>query len=98
MRISDWSSDVCSSDLLADPAVAGAALQAGGDFQRRLVGQRQQALHHCGQPHAFGILGDAAGDAGGRIEGGDRKSVGEGKSESVRVYLGGRRTIKKTKS
>src|SRR3546814_9768551 len=33
MRISDWSSDVCSSDLLADDAVDG----AGGHPQRHVA-------------------------------------------------------------
>src|SRR3546814_9495709 len=36
MRISDWSSDVCSSDLLRIGLVA-AELQAGGDVQRELM-------------------------------------------------------------
>src|SRR3546814_3224512 len=32
MRISDWSSDVCSSDLLASPAVRKRALDLGVDL------------------------------------------------------------------
>src|SRR3546814_12718571 len=84
MRISDWSSDVCSSDLrrFRQRAVAGAEiveaerhaliLEAGDDRadQRRILEQR-----------AFG----------------DRKSVVLGKSVSVRVDLGGRRFSKKKK-
>src|SRR3546814_7599992 len=52
MRISDWSSDVCSSDLLADAALAplpqGAALQ-GQPERRRVVRDgargRRRRLH-----------------------------------------------------
>src|SRR3546814_19883681 len=39
MRISDWSSDVCSSDL------AACACAAAGDFQCRQVADEQQLLH-----------------------------------------------------
>src|SRR3546814_2310192 len=97
MRISDWSSDVCSSDLhrhaelaaqLVDQLLQVALflrVQAGG----RLV-QHQQAR-----------LGDhAARDLQpplvpvGQV---DRESVVEGKSVAVRVDLGGRRIIKKKK-
>src|SRR3546814_8433512 len=35
MRISDWSSDVCSSDLKSDIAVAGDAARAIFDYARR---------------------------------------------------------------
>src|SRR3546814_20197580 len=105
MRISDWSSDVCSSDL-ADraphlrhqPAVLGV---------RVLVG----AGHLLGQP--LGVQAPAfavGGGAGLGTEPGDvlellrdrdlqdRKSVVYGKSVSVRVDLGGRRIIKKKKT
>src|SRR3546814_20310472 len=68
MRISDWSSDVCSSDL---PFFVGPV--------RRVRG----ALPH---PTCQPAVGWCAGD---------RKSVVEGKSVSVRVDLGGRRIIKK---
>src|SRR3546814_9869120 len=36
MRISDWSSDVCSSDLLADEAVTLDATHPGDDRQARV--------------------------------------------------------------
>src|SRR3546814_16847451 len=90
MRISDWSSDVCSSDLrvslsLADPALveddqadsdAGTMLRIGAAENRDLDARA-------------GNFGD--GDIA------DRKSVGSGKSGSVRVDLGGRRIITKKK-
>src|SRR3546814_10335214 len=103
MRISDWSSDVCSSDLLEGherhPGVAA-----------RTEGQHVEAGegHHILDGGVFHeLLGDRAGEllgprqrSGWRQEIGidqDRKSVVSGKSVSVRVDLGGRRIIKKKK-
>src|SRR3546814_11928734 len=94
MRISDWSSDVCSSDL----RIARLAL-----FLRRLVvlGDETGAAIGSGK-HTVTIKPRGALFAAWRkrpllrtegIE--DRKSVVSGKSVSVRVDLGGRRTIKK---
>src|SRR3546814_5276667 len=48
LRISDWSSDVCSSDL-----IAGDVKLVGGDVGRRTGGQGG------GQCVAIGIIGDA---------------------------------------
>src|SRR3546814_18689598 len=98
MRISDWSSDVCSSDLTGT---------RGHDKQRGKQRQHHDAGHLHGKladfffkihaallPQALaealqGFLDRAAvliplGDQP------DRKSVGKGKGESVRVDLGGR--------
>src|SRR3546814_13827792 len=88
MRISDWSSDVCSSDL--QPAGDAAQLRddaalllqprggggAGRERRPQPAGGRRAHRRHC---HA-------------RRQ--DRKSVVKGKSESVRVDLGVRRIIK----
>src|SRR3546814_11679402 len=91
MRISDWSSDVCSSDLPGDRVHrvehAFAVLQ-----------QVTQAV----AAHRFIEIGPGAVLAGQKargeaVIGGDRKSVVSGKSVSVRVDLGGRRIIKKKK-
>src|SRR3546814_2112858 len=88
MRISDWSSDVCSSDLLRRthrPArrrprraarVAGPCVPAARRLDRGAVRPRPPDDH---RPRA-------------RL---DRKSVVSGKSVSVRVDIGGRRIIKK---
>src|SRR3546814_11345631 len=113
MRISYWSSDVCSSDLgvgLAhDPVAAAQALvqyakQAArfghiavprpfvfvilaGEFieETELAEHRPDSAHLEHQPlNRF-------------VARGDRKSVGKGKSVSVRVEIGGRRIIKKKK-
>src|SRR3546814_16275789 len=52
MRISDWSSDVCSSDLHVSPAVddidvAGVAAHDAGRFAHRLTGLGDGRLAHA---------------------------------------------------
>src|SRR3546814_14254001 len=79
MRISDWSSDVCSSDL----ACAGGL---GGIEQDVVEPAAMYRVDH------FVVIAYTAGQ-GARAELGDRKSVVEGKSVSVRVDLGGRRIL-----
>src|SRR3546814_1290347 len=52
MRISDWSSDVCSSDLVGSPfAALGAALDSGGHafFYERLGAHRTLDLIYTGR-------------------------------------------------
>src|SRR3546814_10994728 len=122
MRISDWSSDVCSSDLELHPVAGigerrieqplrGAGDRGGaherGEMQTRGIpvdadflraddgqrtGRRRLALSAREQDRAgrgrFARLRE-------QIARGDRKSVVWGKSVSVRVDLGGRRSIKK---
>src|SRR3546814_11410699 len=113
MRISDWSSDVCSSDLVRSPG-HGARNEDPDDADD---GRRQR---HGPVPDAgAGRQGRCRGRAcqGRRPmhlveEGGrgrqdrrrghlhaerDRKSVVQGKSVSARVDRGGRRIIKKKK-
>src|SRR3546814_14225116 len=108
MRISDWSSDVCSSDLCRQllhdgsgrtgrcrDSVPDAGVVArntrcvdGGKLGPQigpLLGGDRQGTHLSRQAERLG--------RGQR----DRKSVVSGKSVSVRVDLGGRRIIKKTK-
>src|SRR3546814_16105394 len=116
MRISDWSSDVCSADLLqrqppglgsaaatqadaaagapaaghADGADDDVAAAAGAAVLRKL----RRRLRHPALPGRHAGAGTArapaAGLAGQVLE---RKSHVEGKSVSVRVDLGGRRSI-----
>src|SRR3546814_15940569 len=88
MRISDWSSDVCSSDLAFSDA-----LGAGGFDDILRLGREtdKEARAACALGEACENVGIGPPAEGGR----DRKSVGEGKSVSVRVDLGGRRIIKK---
>src|SRR3546814_18959625 len=95
MRISDWSSDVCSSDLIA-------LMHTWQSTQTE--GWWRIALDACKIPYEYISTQDVARTANLREKydvilfapgGGDRKSVVKGKSVSVRVDLGGRRFIKK---
>src|SRR3546814_18476772 len=97
MRISDWSSDVCSSDL---PCPSGLDLQQAGrkalvDADRAAGRVRNCPFLRRQHDHArhFGAFG--GGGPARRQPRLDRKSVVSGKSVSVRVDLGGRRIIKK---
>src|SRR3546814_12712704 len=106
MRISDWSSDVCSSDLALFRAEKGRKRLAPG--ARRLSScfacalrfspnaGRHQLGHPCPQTvvpcSRIRLRCSACFTARG-----DRKSVVWGKSVSVRVDLGGRRILKKKK-
>src|SRR3546814_16090871 len=106
MRISDWSSDVCSSDLAPQAVPPHPRPSPGSD------GAARPRRDRCGQGRRR--QGKGAGEDGSRSAGrggcgrrcerqgvgedGDRKSVGQGKSVSVRVDLGGRRFITKKKT
>src|SRR3546814_12929649 len=103
MRISDWSSDVCSSDLPGDARdfVADLKQRIVGDEERVIALRWRQKMHHhqrvrrdllCGDAKPLHRLGQSRQCARHPV---DRKSVVEGKSVSVRVDLGGRRNIKK---
>src|SRR3546814_14145009 len=107
MRISDWSSDVCSSDLVASGAsfTVGAARQAcragvPRGRQGAAVDARQGGhvrLSHRRTRRREDDRYRVHLPVGHQIQPGDRKSVVSGKSVSVRVDLGGRRIIKKKK-
>src|SRR3546814_19019637 len=95
MRISDWSSDVCSSDLA--PSIS--TLPADG-FSRPAA-----ALSSVDLPQPVGptMATNSPGATARSMPATarwlkDRKSVVEGKSVSVSVDLGGRRLIKKNKA
>src|SRR3546814_19868896 len=88
MRISDWSSDVCSSDL------AGQVWVGGTLWLLRVLcglGYRELGLEHLPKgPALIAPQHQSAWET-------DRKSVVSGKSVSVHVDLVGRRLIKKQK-
>src|SRR3546814_20522374 len=92
MRISDWRSDVCSSDLV------GLQLRRGSD-----VVQRPNIVNARGEYRGAGGFADIALPGPDLFRDQpvracalqDRKSVVEGKSVSVRVDLGGSRILKK---
>src|SRR3546814_18449880 len=106
MRISDWSSDVCSSDIAGVDAQAGGA--GVGGFQRALivemnVGDNRNLRRADDLAQRGGRIGVGAGNTdqvGARILAAaeDRKSGVEGKSVAVRVACGGSRIIKKNKT
>src|SRR3546814_15633554 len=91
MRISDWSSDVCSSDLSRDAIVGDRPAM----HQKGCVHIEQVAIRipHRRQPAPIVLLQLSALD----LPTEDRKSVGKGKSVSVGVNLGVRGVIKKKK-
>src|SRR3546814_17474713 len=94
MRISDWSSDVCSSDL-AELALAAAQVDVREAPRHGMAAQAPEFRHRGQQLAGVGVLRRREQPVGRRLL--DRKSVVEGKSVAVRVDLGGRRIIKKKK-
>src|SRR3546814_19328106 len=86
MRISDWSSDVCSSDLAGGRTIRITAQRVaiGNADIFRPSGDPLEKLPSHGTTESLDFPPSI-----------DRKSVVSGKSVSVRVDLGGRRSIKK---
>src|SRR3546814_17883035 len=100
MRISDWSSDVCSSDL--NRGCVGPIDSLPGNFDH-VLGDVHALRDHVEvrARRADDPQGRIKLDAGAATDGGDpdrgavdRKSAVQGKSVSVRVDLGGRRINK----
>src|SRR3546814_19336989 len=94
MRISDWSSDVCSSDLPDVVAPEIPCQRPGQALDRRLghrIGGHAALFEH---PDYRAEIDDHAAAERPHLWK-DRKSVVSGKSVSVRVDLGGRSIIKK---
>src|SRR3546814_19194631 len=104
MRISDWSSDVCSSDLQTfrafdlDPMLHPAQRRPEAEDDFAQVFGDIELAHLIGTLVRRDLLEglDQPGGAGEIALNKDRKSVVKGKRVSVRVDLGGRRIIKKT--
>src|SRR3546814_10949497 len=99
MRISDWSSDVCSSDLaelVAHRRTLG--LHVGGVHAQEGLVPADVTTSGADLVDQWldGVALDREADVLGVADDGDRKSVVSGKSVSVRLDLGGRRIIKKT--
>src|SRR3546814_12081196 len=94
MRISDWSSDVCSSDLgglLGRVAQEVLAEHEAAVLKPAQADQESERACAARQARGFSV------DESQRIQRqpGDRTRVVSGKSGAVRVDLGGRRIIKK---
>src|SRR3546814_1359464 len=64
MRISDWSSDVCSSDLRIPGDAAVNAARLGTAAERRNIGARPDRGVDAGAVLGDGIAGDGDGRAG----------------------------------
>src|SRR3546814_19112754 len=107
MRISDWSSDVCSSDLVVRQIRRRIGLAGRPDQGNPLDPVVASGIEKF-DAQRIALESRHPGDARSCRDGGrssvrgrfrratrDRKSVVEGKSGSVRVVLGGRRIIKK---
>src|SRR3546814_12970690 len=90
MRISDWSSDVCSSDLLRHGALE--QITRDHSLLEEMIARGHYSREDAQRLVRKNIVTRALG-----VENEDRKSVVSGKSVSVRVDLGGRRIIKKKK-
>src|SRR3546814_18468127 len=94
MRISDWSSDECSSDLGGGHDTNARALSK---VMEKHAGQSTVIIN---QPAGGGVVAYNEminSKPNGLTLGQDRKSVGEGKSVYVRVDIGGRRHVKTKK-
>src|SRR3546814_20654981 len=88
MRIRDWSSDVCSSDLTSSESTNSTSSSRSAKADE--ITSTSVALATAGAREVAGMewRGTRSSDA-------DRKRVVEGKSVSGRVDLGGRRIMTK---
>src|SRR3546814_20568466 len=93
MRISDWSSDVCSSDLGPGRDVVGTDVPVAGQSHRAWRASEVEVF----DPDAADVVADGLDQVcqTRSVRREDRKSVVEGKSVSVRGDVGGRRIVKK---
>src|SRR3546814_9551798 len=89
MRISDWSSDVCSSDLIG---CAGSGAPLGSRLHPHPVLPAQ--FHRDEGQHDLRIAVERKEEGVGQPTAEDRKSAVSGKGVSVRVDLGGARCLK----
>src|SRR3546814_12404867 len=97
-RISEWSSDVCSTDLAREHRLTGVRLRDVVDQLHHVDGLADAGAAEQADLAALGERAQQIDDldAGFQQLGRpDRKSVVSGKSVSVRVDLGGRRIINK---
>src|SRR3546814_11144440 len=109
MRISDWSSDVLLFRSVARGELLGGHALDVADEPGAVVGQRDRHRVYVEVDGVGPSLGATQQSQGVATHGGDRpdgdhaattgarKSVGSGTSGSVRVELGGLRSIKKKK-
>src|SRR3546814_10991929 len=100
MRISDWSSDVCSSDLFKEVRIGGMEINSNADdnvtVNFAVLGRAREFLPTSGSPFFSGPAAQTTADVCGAVGEIGRASCRE-RVVSVRVDLGGRRIIKKKK-
>src|SRR3546814_13013506 len=97
MRISDWSSDVCSSDLFGEGRTS--MVRTKLECQASSVTTRTPTrCSGCDPPNRSCTNTSSRVAMWWRKTSRERKSVVWGKSVSGRVDLGGRRIIKKTQN
>src|SRR3546814_19337631 len=101
MSISDWSSDVCTSDLEGRTRL-GRGCSAGAKHGREAAAFADRCSPAAGDARPNGDPAGGRSDSRDalaiRAPRGARKSVVWGKRVSVRVALGGRRNIKKNQN
>src|SRR3546814_12270405 len=107
MRISDWSSDGCSSDLPQNLPPRGSKNGTPEIIQTPLASplpgrRRRPSRNGARRANAVATFMSTPSIASGSERETvrpmtDRKSVGPGKSVYIRVYPGGRQNIKKNK-
>src|SRR3546814_20388877 len=96
MRISDWSSDVCSSDLVTIGASRKMTLFDAEGMMVSCRNTLRPSAKLCSRPQGPTTLGPRrSAIAAHTLRSTDRKSGVAGKSVSVRVALGGCRSHKK---
>src|SRR3546814_12415932 len=107
MRISDWSSDVCSSDLhhlglscdpvgglVQIPCIERNAIAASTAVTAARLALRGDGSHYVSLDAVVETMRQTGIDMSHK----DRKSVVEGKSVAVRLDIGGGRSSKKKKN
>src|SRR3546814_13866487 len=80
MRISDWSSDVCSSDLVGLAVVFDGVVEQAGDglvFVAAVVDDKRGDAEHVAQVRHVRALAHLAGEGDARVVDGAAKSVCE---------------------
>src|SRR3546814_15143829 len=95
MRISDWSSDVCSSDLAGFASALVLAVVAIGIGVESVVRLFQPTTVAFTEATSVAAIGLAVNIVSAFLLAGDRKSVVKGKSVTLGVDLSGRSIITK---
>src|SRR3546814_18574189 len=96
MRISDWSSDVCSSDLVSPVALASSRRASSAALVSVDSITNVGSVSSSNEEKKMAARSPSQGSMSSANERSEERRVG--KSVSVRVDLGGRRILKKKKN